>query len=109
MLNRGVDPTTASRRTDFRPLKGFSDLNLATNKGYSNYNAMQLTWIRTQRPLPTVNMNYTFGKAMGIVYNNWGTPPYDHVQHQQQLRVFSRPTGPHTFLHHCVFDRIGDL
>jgi hypothetical protein len=74
MLNRGVDPNSLTA-DDFRPLKGFSDLNLATNKGYANYNAMQMTWIRTKGRY-TINMNYTFGKAMGILYRNGG-PIYD--------------------------------
>jgi hypothetical protein len=74
MLNQGVDPNSLTADT-FRPLKGFSDLNLATNKGYSNYNAMQMTWIRTKGRY-TLNMNYTFGKAMGLLYANGG-PTYD--------------------------------
>ena len=74
MLNQGVDPNSLTADT-FRPLKGFSDLNLATNKGYSNYNSLQLTWVRTKGRY-TINMNYTFGKAMGIVYANGG-PTYD--------------------------------
>ena len=74
MLNQGVDPNSLTA-DNFRPLKGFSALNLATNKGYANYNAMQLTWIRTKGRY-TVNMNYTFGKAMGTMYSNGG-PTYD--------------------------------
>ena len=62
--NGGVDPNSLTP-DNFRPLKGFSDLYLATNNGYSNYNSMQLTWIRTTGRY-TVNMNYTFGKALGI-------------------------------------------
>ena len=65
MLNQGVDPNSLTA-DNFRPLKGFSDLNLATNKGYANYNALQMTWVRTKGRY-TVNMNYTYGKAMGIV------------------------------------------
>jgi hypothetical protein len=74
MLNQGVDPNSLTA-DNFRPLKGFSDLNLATNKAYSNYNAMQLTWIRTKGRY-TINMNYTFGKAMGTMFANGG-PTYD--------------------------------
>ncbi len=74
MLNRGVDPNSLTA-DDFRPLKGFSNLNLATNKGYANYNALQLTWIRTKGRY-TVNLNYTFGKAMGLLTANGG-PTYD--------------------------------
>jgi hypothetical protein len=70
MLNRGVDPNSLTA-DDFRPLKGFSDLNLATNNGYANYNSMQVTWIRTKGRY-TLNANYTFGKAMGLMYRNGG-------------------------------------
>ena len=61
----GVDPNSLTADT-FRPLKGFSSLNLATNKGWSNYNAMQLTWVRTKGRY-TLNLNYTYGKSMGLV------------------------------------------
>ena len=60
-----MDPNSLTA-DNFRPLKGFSDLNLATNKGYANYNALQMTWVRTKGRY-TINMNYTYGKAMGIV------------------------------------------
>ncbi len=65
MLNKGADPNSLTA-DDFRPLKGFSDLYLATNNGYANYNALQMTWVRTKGRY-TLNMNYTFGKAMGIL------------------------------------------
>jgi hypothetical protein len=68
--NGGVDPNSLTA-DNFRPLKGFSDLNLATNKSYANYNALQVTWVRTKGRY-TLNMNYTHGKAMGIV--NPGNP-----------------------------------
>jgi hypothetical protein len=74
MLNQGVDPNSLTA-DNFRPLKGFSSLNLATNKGYANYNALQMTWVRTAGRY-TVNANYTFGKAMGLLYANGG-PTYD--------------------------------
>ena len=68
--NGGVDPNSLTA-DNFRPLKGFSDLRLATNRAYANYNALQVTWVRTKGRY-TINMNYTFGKAMGIV--NSGIP-----------------------------------
>ncbi|HEY2015066.1 MAG TPA: carboxypeptidase-like regulatory domain-containing protein [Bryobacteraceae bacterium] len=72
--NGGVDPNSLTAN-DFRPLQGFSDLGLATNKAYANYNALQMTWVRTKGRY-TINMNYTFGKAMGIIPQNGG-PTYD--------------------------------
>ncbi len=65
MLNQGVDPNSLTA-DNFRPLKGFSDLNLATNKGYSNYNSLQTTWVRTKGRY-TINANYTYSKSLGIV------------------------------------------
>ena len=63
--NGGVDPNSLTAN-DFRPLKGFSDLGLATNGGWSNYNALQVTWVRTKGKY-TINMNYAFAKAMSVV------------------------------------------
>ena len=63
--NGGADPNKLNANT-FRPLQGFSDLYVATNNGWSNYNSMQVTWVRTKGRY-TVNMNYTYSKALGIV------------------------------------------
>ncbi len=43
----GVDPNSLNAN-NFRPLQGFSDLNLATNGLYANYNALQVTWVRSR-------------------------------------------------------------
>jgi hypothetical protein len=63
--NGGVDPNSLTA-DNFRPLKGFSDLGIATNGLYSNYNSAQMTFVRTKGRY-VLNMNYTFSKAMGIV------------------------------------------
>jgi hypothetical protein len=63
--NGGVDPNSLTAN-NFRPLLGFSDLGLATNNLYASYNALQVTWVRTKGRY-TINMNYAYGKAMGIV------------------------------------------
>jgi hypothetical protein len=63
--NNGVDPN-ALNPDKYRPLLGYSDLDLTTANGYSNYNAMQVSWMRSKGRY-SVNMNYTYGKAMGIV------------------------------------------
>jgi len=63
--NGGVDPNTLNPDA-FRPLQGFSNLYLSTNNGFANYNALQATWARTQGRY-TINLNYTYGKALGIV------------------------------------------
>ena len=63
--NGGVDPAKLTA-DNFRPLLGYSDLFGATNNGHSNYNALQVAWARS-RGRYTLNLNYTFSKAMGIV------------------------------------------
>jgi len=63
--NGGIDPNSLTA-DNFRPLKGFSDVNLATNGAYANYNSMQVTWVRTKGRY-IINANYTFGKALGIL------------------------------------------
>ena len=60
-----------SRRNNFRPIKAYSNINLATNNVYANYNSMQVTWARTKGRY-TLSMNYAFAKAMGFV-----NPSYD--------------------------------
>ena len=51
---------------NYRPLQGYGDINLATNNLYSNYNAMQVAWAR-HGGLYTIQMNYTWQKALGII------------------------------------------
>ena len=65
--NGGVDPNSLNAN-NFRPLLGYGELGLATNNLYANYNAMQITWVRTKGRY-TINMNYAYGKALGIVSN----------------------------------------
>jgi hypothetical protein len=84
--NGGADPNTLDPNS-FRPLQGFADLFISTNNGYANYNALQATWVRTQGRY-TINMNYTYGKALGIVNfadqfnlsNDYGVQPANRKQ-----------------------------
>ncbi len=63
--NKGVDPNSLTAN-NFRPLLGISDINLATNNLYANYNSMQVKYMRSKgRTL--LSANYTFGKALGIL------------------------------------------
>ncbi len=63
--NPALNPNTLNAN-NFRPLQGFSDFYVATNNGYANYNAVQFTWARTKGRYD-ISLNYTFGKALGIV------------------------------------------
>lgn len=84
--NGGVDPASLDANK-FRPLLGFSDLGLATNNLWANYNALQVTWVRTQGRY-TINLNYTYGKSLGIVNyadqfnlnNDYGVQPGNRTQ-----------------------------
>ena len=67
--NGGVDPSSLVAN-NFRPLKGFSNVNLATHGTYANYNSLQATWART-RGRYTLSLNYTFGKALGIISSSF--------------------------------------
>jgi hypothetical protein len=63
--NNGVDPNGLNAN-NFRPLQGFGSLPLATHNLYANYNSLQVKYLRT-KGRAVINVNYTFGKAMGIV------------------------------------------
>lgn len=59
----GFDPNP------YRPRKQYQRINLVRRNLYSNYNSMQVTWVRQRGRLNT-QVNYTFGKSMGIVGEN---------------------------------------
>ncbi len=106
--NGGVDPNSLVA-DNFRPLKGFSNVNLATHGTYANYNSLQTTWTRV-RGRYTLNLNYTFAKALGIqtgigtapsiadefnMRNNYGVMPSDrthifNVAYSVELGSFAR-------------------
>ena len=84
------DPNTVNTNS-LRPFSTFGNLNIATNNVYSNYNAMQLSWVRTKGKY-TINLNYSFSKSMGILLNggaatfdpfnlrnNYGVQPFDRT------------------------------
>jgi Carboxypeptidase regulatory-like domain len=62
------NPSTASAN-DYRKYAGYGDINQATNNLYANYNALQLKWAKQKGPY-TLQANYTYGKALGIVSPN---------------------------------------
>jgi hypothetical protein len=84
--NGGVDPNSLVAN-NFRPLLGYSDLDIVTSNGYANYNSLQVTWVRSKGRY-SINLNYTYGKAMGIVNfydqfnlaDNYGVEPNNRPQ-----------------------------
>jgi hypothetical protein len=66
--NGGIDPAKLNA-DDFRSIKGYGNLYVATYNAYANYNAFQAVWART-RGRYTVNLNYTWSKSLGILGNS---------------------------------------
>jgi hypothetical protein len=71
--NGGRDPNGLVAN-DFRPLKGFGSVPLATHGSYSNFNSLQVKYVR-QKGNAVINSNYTYGKALGIV--STGLDPFN--------------------------------
>jgi hypothetical protein len=68
--NGGVDPNTLNT-ANFYPIQGYSDLYVISNNGRANYNALQALWARTKGRY-TINLNYTFSKAQGVLGTSGG-------------------------------------
>jgi Carboxypeptidase regulatory-like domain len=68
MFKGNTNPATANANL-YRPYQGYGDLSLATNNLYSNYNGLQVSWLR-HAGMYTIQTNYTFQKALGIVAPN---------------------------------------
>ncbi len=60
-----ANPATANSN-NYRPLQGYGNVVQATNNLYANYNALQVSWARHAGRY-TIQANYTWQKAMGIV------------------------------------------
>lgn len=68
----GTPNPALANANDYRPYLGYGHINLAVNNLYANYNALQVTWAH-QASHATIQLNYTFGKAMGIIGPNGTT------------------------------------
>src|SRR6185437_1903349 len=74
-INSGNSTNTGNANADlYRPLQGYGDINQATNNLYANYNALQVTWGRHAGRY-TMQANYSFQKALGIVSTNANGAP----------------------------------
>jgi len=87
--NGGVDPNSLTAN-NFRPIPAFGDVYAATNNLYANYNSMQVTWVRTKGKY-TINMNYTYGRSMGIVgeYDQYNLSNDYGVTSQDRRQIFN--------------------
>lgn len=87
LLKAGVGDPNNAAYDSFRPIAGFQDLRINTHGLYQNYNSAQVTWLRTKGRY-NLNLNYTYGKSLGIVgnydefnqRNNYGLMPGDRRQ-----------------------------
>jgi hypothetical protein len=66
-----IDPNTLNTGNFYTSFPGYSDLNVTTNNGRANYNALQATWART-RGRYVLDLNYTYSKAEGVVNDGSG-------------------------------------
>jgi Carboxypeptidase regulatory-like domain len=67
----GAANPALANANNYRPFRGYGDLNQFTNNLYANYNAIQVTWAH-QANMATIQLNYTYGKALGIVTPSGG-------------------------------------
>ena len=79
---------TAAQINQYRPYPNYGAINVPNHVAYSNYNGLQASATR-QAGRFLFNVNYTFGKALGIVStpvnpfnlrSNYGVEPYDRSQ-----------------------------
>jgi hypothetical protein len=57
-----------NKEADYRPFGkayGTNQINVISNDGYSNYNGLQLSWVKRSDRL-TFNFNYTWSKTLGV-------------------------------------------
>jgi hypothetical protein len=85
LFNVGKDPGTLTGGAEYvyGPYPTYQAINVANHNLYSNYNSMQVSWVR-QRGNYDISLNYTWSKAMGIVgqdqlnlKNDYGAEPFD--------------------------------
>jgi len=88
--NNGNKDPNSLNSANFRPYPLYGDLDIATNNAYANYNAFQLTWVRSKGRY-NINLNYTFGKAMGIVgfYDQFNLANNYGVLNQNRTQIFN--------------------
>lgn len=61
-----ANPTNSGSQNALRPYQIYGDLTIVGHNVYQNFNALQMTWIRSKGRY-SINANYTYGKTMGIV------------------------------------------
>jgi hypothetical protein len=64
-LFSAANPNDSATQNAMRQYKIYGDLNIVNHNTYQNFNALQMTWLRSKGRY-NINANYTFGKTMGI-------------------------------------------
>jgi hypothetical protein len=93
---------TANQEADYRTFGkayGTNQINVNQHIGYSNYNGLQLSWVKRSDRL-TFNVNYTWSKSLGtglledpfVLRNNYGVTAIDrpHVFNSSYAYNFGR-------------------
>jgi hypothetical protein len=84
LFNVGKDPSSVgSGEYAYAPYPTYQAVNIANHNLYSNYNALQVSWVR-QKGKYDITLNYTYSKSLGIVgadqlnlNQDYGAEPYD--------------------------------
>ncbi len=89
LFNVGTDPSLIAKNSQdylYAPYALYQAVNIANHNLYSNYNALQVSWVR-QKGKYDITLNYSYGKTMGIVggdqlnlSQDYGPEPYDRRQ-----------------------------
>ena len=84
LFSVGKDPSAVgSGEYAYAPYPTYQAVNIANHNLYSNYNALQVSWVR-QKGRYDITLNYTYSKSLGIVgadqlnlNQDYGAEPYD--------------------------------
>jgi hypothetical protein len=84
LFNVGKDPSSVGTgEYAYAPYPTYQAVNIANHNLYSNYNALQVSWVR-QKGRYDITLNYTYSKSLGIVgadqlnlNQDYGAEPYD--------------------------------
>jgi hypothetical protein len=60
-----IDKITGTVLQDYRPLTHYTQMNLIRHGAWTNYNALQVSWLKQEGNL-TYNLNYTWSKTLGV-------------------------------------------
>ena len=76
-------PLNGGLEYPYGPYPIYQAINLANHNQYSNYNSLQVTWVR-QKGRYDMTLNYTYSKALGLVgldqtnlASDYGPEPFD--------------------------------